>query len=71
MESLNFQLSMLIYGVVGGRSFSIVTLGLGLIIVIPLVLVALVWASCVVIQASVKAANGEVYRYPLTIRMVS
>jgi len=70
VESLNFQISLLIYGAVA-VFFSIITIGLGLIIVIPLALVALVWIVVALIQASVKATNGEDYRYPLTIRLVS
>ena len=73
-ESLNFQLSMLIYGVVGGIVgvlVSILTLGLGLIVFIPLILVfGVLWLVFTII-GSVKSANGEMYRYPLTIRMVS
>ena len=71
VESLNFQISLLIYSA-AAVLFSIITIGLGLIIVIPLGLVALVVGSLVfVIQASIKAANGEDYRYPLTLRLVS
>ncbi len=70
VESLNFQISLLIYG---GAAilFSILTIGLGLLIVIPLALVALVAILIFLIQASIKAANGEDYRYPLTLRFVS
>ena len=39
--------------------------------VIPLGLVAIVFALVFLIQASIKAANGEDYRYPLTLRFVS
>ena len=72
-ESLNFQLSMIIYGVVGtivGVIISIVTLGLGLLLFIPLILVYGLWWLIFTIIGSVKAANGELYQYPLTIRMV-
>jgi uncharacterized Tic20 family protein len=72
-ESLNFQLSMLIYGVVGtivGIILAVVTLGLGLIVVIPLGLVFLVAALVFLIQGSVKALNGEDYDYPLSLRFV-
>ncbi len=70
VESLNFQISVLIYG---GAAvlFSLLTLGLGLLVVIPLALVFLVFALVFLIQASIKAANGEDYRYPLTLRFVS
>jgi uncharacterized Tic20 family protein len=70
VESLNFQISLLIYGGVA-LLFSILTIGLGLLVVIPLALVVLVLALIFLIQASIKAANGEDYRYPLTLRLVS
>ena len=70
VESLNFQISLLIYSA-AAILFSIVTFGLGLIIVIPLGLAAIVAALVFLIQASIKAANGEDYRYPLTLRFVS
>ena len=70
VESLNFQISLLIYAGVA-LMFSILTIGLGLIIVIPVALVAFVAILIFLIQASIKAANGEDYRYPLTLRFVS
>jgi uncharacterized protein len=70
VESLNFQISMLIYGA-GAILFSILTIGLGLLVVIPLGLAFLVAALVFLIQGSIKAANGEEYRYPLTLRFVS
>jgi len=70
VESLNFQISLLIYSA-AGVLLPIVTLGLGLLAVIPVFLVALVAILVFVIQASVRAGNGEDYRYPLTIRLVS
>ena len=82
-EALNFNLSMLIYAcgavaigiaLVGA---TVLTLGIGLILTLPagilLVLacgaIAMVWLVCSVI-ATVKAWNGEPYRYPLSIRLV-
>ena len=70
VESLNFQISLLIYSAVA-VVFSIITIGLGLLIVIPAALVFLVAALVFLIQASIKASNGEDYRYPLTLRFVS
>jgi uncharacterized Tic20 family protein len=64
VESLNFQLSILIYVVVSA------VLTLLLIGIVMLVAVGLMWLVFT-IMASVKVANGEDYRYPLTIRMVS
>jgi uncharacterized Tic20 family protein len=70
VESLNFQISLLIYGA-AAVLFSILTIGLGLIIVIPVALAAFVAIVVFLIQASIRAANGEDYRYPLTLRFVS
>jgi uncharacterized Tic20 family protein len=64
VESLNFQLSILIYAVV-----SIVLLFV-LIGFILLPVVGIAWLVFTII-GSVRAARGEEYRYPLTIRMVS
>jgi uncharacterized Tic20 family protein len=73
-ESLNFQLSMLIYGVVGtvvAVILTVVTFGIGLLLVIPAAVAFGAWWLVFTILGSVRAANGELYRYPLTIRMVS
>ena len=83
-EAFNFNLSMFIYtllaiaiGIALG-AFSVLTLGLGLLLAAPAALVlllvigvvAVVWLVCSLIGA-VKAWNGEAYRYPLTIRLLS
>ncbi len=64
VEALNFQLSMLIYAAV---AFVLLFLLIGFIL-LPIVGI---WWLVFTIIGSVKAANGELYRYPLTIRMVS
>ena len=64
VESLNFQLSVLIYGIVSAILI-IVLVG-----ILMLIAVGIFWLVFTII-ASVKAGNGEDYRYPLTIRMVS
>lgn len=64
VESLNFQLSILIYGIVAA------VLLLVLIGIILLPAVGLLWLICTII-GSVRGARGEAYRYPLTIRMVN
>lgn len=74
VESLNFQISMLIYSIVGvvlGFLVVLLTLGIGLLVVVP---IAAVWALAVLVViliATVRAGNGEDYRYPLTIRFIS
>jgi uncharacterized Tic20 family protein len=64
VESLNFQISLLIYLVV---SAILILAIIGIFLMIALGIFALV----VIILATVKAANGEEYRYPLCIRLVS
>ncbi len=64
VESLNFQLSILIYA---GVSFVLLFVLVGFLL---LPAVGLLWLICTVL-GSVRAARGEEYRYPLTIRMVS
>jgi uncharacterized Tic20 family protein len=70
VESLNFQISLLIYG---GAAvlFTVLTLGVGLLVVLPIAGIALVAALVFLIQASIRAAHGQDYRYPLTLRFVS
>jgi uncharacterized protein len=74
VESLNFQLSMLIYGFVGSFVavvLVVVTLGVGLLLIIPLALAFAGFWLVMTIIGAVKSGNGEHYRYPLTIRMVN
>jgi len=68
-EALNFNLTVAI-AVVAGILFTIFTIGLGLVIVLPLGLVLgvlwLIWT----IQATSAASRGQRYRYPMTLRMI-
>lgn len=67
-EAVNFNLSMFIYAVVL-VVLVFFTLGIGLIVALPLgVLMALVWIVCTLI-AVFKAYDGQRYRYPMTIRL--
>lgn len=63
-ESLNFQISMTIY------LFVSVLLML-VVIGIPLVIGGAIFWVVAVIIASVRANNGELFRYPLTIRFIN
>ncbi len=62
-ESLNFQLSMLIYEAVG-LILCFVLIG------IPILLLLWLLNTVLVIVASIKASDGELYRYPITIRFI-
>lgn len=77
-EALNFQLSILIYGfiaVVAVLTVGVLTLGLGLIALLPVAApVALLFAIAVLvlpIVAAIKAREGVRYRYPLTLRLIA
>ncbi|WP_427890894.1 DUF4870 domain-containing protein [Kribbella sp. GL6] len=69
VESLNFQISLLIYSAVAAALIAI-TFGLGVLVVVPLVVIGAVAAVVVIILATVAASNGKEYVYPLTIRLV-
>lgn len=74
VESLNFQLSCLIYSLVGtvvAFVLAIVTLGIGLILIIPAFLAAGVAWLVLTILGAVRASSGLDYRYPLTLRLVT
>ena len=62
-ESLNFQLSMLIYNVIAGILI-IVLIG------IPLLILLYVLNIVFVIVASIQAGDGKLYRYPVAIRFI-
>jgi uncharacterized protein len=62
-ESLNFQLSMLIYNIIAG----ILILA---VIGIPLLILLYVLNIVFVIIASIQAGDGKLYRYPMTIRFI-
>ncbi|WP_202872709.1 DUF4870 domain-containing protein [Kribbella soli] len=69
VESLNFQISLLIYSALSAVLIFI-TFGLGVLIVVPLVVIGAIAALVVIILATVAASSGNDYRYPLTIRFI-
>jgi uncharacterized protein len=69
-EALNFNLSLLLYTIVA-IVVMIATLGLGLIIIVPVALVAMPAWLVLTALAAVRAADGQPYRYPLTIRLIN
>ena len=67
-EAVNFNLSMFIYAAIAVL-LVIFTLGIGLIVALPMwVVLALAWIVCT-LQAAFKAYDGQPYRYPITIRL--
>ncbi len=62
-ESLNFQISMLIYGLISGI-LCLILIGFLLLAILHLLNLVLV------IVASIQASEGKLYRYPITIRLI-
>ncbi len=62
-ESLNFQISMLIYDAIAAI-LCIILVG------VPILIALWVTNTVLVIIASVKAGEGKFYRYPFTIRLI-
>jgi uncharacterized protein len=63
-ESLNFQISMLIYSLISGI-LCLILIGFLLLAILHLLNLVLV------IVASIQASEGKLYRYPITIRLIS
>lgn len=63
-ESLNFQLSMLIYEAISAI-LCFVLIG------IPILILLWVLNTILVIVASIQASEGKLYRYPFTIRLIN
>jgi uncharacterized protein len=72
-ESLNFQLSWLLYGVVlilGHVTVGLLLFGLGWIMFWPLLILAALLQFVFNIIGAVNANRGQFWRYPLTIPFV-
>ena len=68
-EQLNFQLTLLIVGVVA-VAFSVITLGAGVVVAVPVwIFLCVVDLVCSII-AALKARDGEVYAFPFTLDIV-
>ena len=63
-EALNFQISMTIYGLVA-VVLCFVFIG---VLLLPVILIA---GIVLTILAAIRSNNGEYYRYPVTIRLVT
>jgi uncharacterized protein len=62
-ESLNFQISMLIYNVIAGI-LCLVLIGFVILAILHILNLVLV------IIASIQASEGKFYRYPIAIRLI-
>ena len=68
-EALNFAITLSIIGF-ALLMVTILSLGIGALLTIPLLLFVGLGALVLVIIAAVKSNEGVAYRYPLTIRLV-
>jgi uncharacterized protein len=62
-EALNFQISILLYGLVAG---ALVLLLVG----IPLLIALVIFDVVCVVLAAIRVSDGQPYRYPLCLRLV-
>ena len=63
-ESMNFQISMLIWNVIAGI-LCLVLIGIPILILLHILNVIFV------IVASIQASEGKLYRYPLALRLIN
>ena len=68
-ESMNFQLTILIFSAVA-VAFSIFTLGIGVLLVVPAAFAVSIAALIFMIMGAVAASSGREFRYPVSIRFV-
>jgi len=74
-EALNFQISLTLYLLIGTGVTAALMLILVGFLMLPFLIIALILAPVVdlifTIIAAVKASKGELYRYPLTLRLLN
>lgn len=68
-ESLNFNITVSAIFLVL-LILTIVTLGLGALLTVPIMLVVGIGALVLIVMASMKANEGVAYRYPFAIRLI-
>lgn len=68
-EAINFQISLIVYEIIAGMLI-VMTLGLGLIVVLPALVAMWIIRLVVGVKAAGAANRGEFYRYPLCIRFL-
>ena len=68
-EALNFNITLAIIGVIL-LLLVIMTLGIGLLVAVPVgIIVAIGWLVLTII-AAIKASEGVAYRYPISLRLI-
>ncbi len=62
-QAINFQLSIIIYSI---GSAILLIIGIGLILLFAIG----IFAFIMIVVASIKAANGEIFQYPLSLQLL-
>jgi len=65
-EAVNFQISLLLYTLIAWPLATLITCGIGAVLIIPIYLLGIIG----MIVAAIAANKGEYYRYPATIRFL-
>ena len=68
-EATNFQLSLILYTILG-VVFTVVTLGFGALLSVPGMIVMIVLAIIGQVRGAMAANRGEFYRYPCCVRFI-
>lgn len=68
-EALNFNISVALV-MLAGLLLGLLTLGIGLVLAAPVMLVVGIAALVLVIIAAIRANDGVAYRYPFALRLV-
>lgn len=76
-EAVNFQISLLVYLLGGGiilGLFTAITLGIGIVITLPLIILGTIFLFVIrligCIRGAIAANRGEYYRYPMCLRFL-
>ena len=68
-EQINLAISLFLYSIIAVVT-TVATLGIGLLVVVPLAIIVPMLAFVLTIVAAVSASRGEYYRFPCIIRLV-
>lgn len=68
-EAINFQISLLIYSLIA-ILIMVVTLGVGFVVAVPALAVIALLDVLFPIIAAIQAYEGNLFRYPLSLRLV-
>ncbi|MCA9149634.1 MAG: DUF4870 domain-containing protein [Planctomycetales bacterium] len=68
-EAINFNISISLY-ILMLIAFGVMTFGLGMLIVVPLMGAIVIFHVVCTLMAALKASQNEMFRYPLTIRLL-